>query len=785
MIHLTLVASSLGMDHAQSSDLVIASQDDYLLGYQRIVEAIHAKRDLQVLVRDKLVGKWLTVLARRYGPNHVQLSELTLHKQLQKQIGVEIPAHITDQQLLDSGLLELNIPAAPGTAFNTYILDVFFGTFLTTPSGLRRVGEIIASYDPDQWRSALERPLVNSIYQNQVRQLRQELKAAGEIAELQLLEWLHTDPELFIRNLAALKLLAGYPEALGKRVFGKTYPELRKLDLRKVPVSLTGNDTVRDEIRLYLASFRSQDPDGALVELLDQVSGFIEAEFNAVLASINTGHVAVTAEAVRRVREKFRPLAASPRLAQTLADLDLLISRDPPSTPDRLWNESQWIKWAMQEYLPYRFWLESTGQLNDEIGDVAGAYADWLYEHYGQLLYHSNHMAWKSVLNLKETLATHSGPVLVVMVDNLNAKFYPDFQSRMQEQGYFEHSLAYCISMLPSCTEVSKRCVMTGHYIPFADGSYQSPIENIWGERLGRKVKYVPNIGELRAVASREHDVYFLNYLPLDIVMHQSENHTGISHAQAIRAYLESLSRDIRAFASRIGAERDLMVVTLSDHGSTRIPSGTVNVIQGKFYKDRAEDEHHRYISVSDSEMAKLSTNSQYDCYPFDKQKYELNANYLVARRLYRFKPTDESVYIHGGLTPEETLVPVAIYQPVTVTPKPLSITLLSGGKLYVGTKLDLELELTNFNAYPCEAVTIELPDPNIEADSQLVGDIGKLQRVRLGFAARCPRTADPAAKTLHLRVTYRFLGQPCEHPVQIPVSIIEPARAKFDIDDL
>ena len=70
----------------------------------------------------------------------------------------------------------------------------------------------------------------------------------------------------------------------------------------------------------------------------------------------------------------------------------------------------------------------------------------------------------------------------------------------------------------------------------------------------------------------KEHDIYFLNYLPLDITLHQDENQTGLSHSQVIRNYLISLSQDVRAFSERIGADRDLTVVIVSDHGSTRIP---------------------------------------------------------------------------------------------------------------------------------------------------------------------------------------------------------------------
>jgi hypothetical protein len=785
VIHLTLVAKSLQSPTTEPADLVIEDQDGYVRGYQQIAAAVHSRTELHVLVKDGTVARWLKVMAKRYGPERISVQELTLHRQFQQQTGVVVPPAVTEQQLLDSELLDLRIPAPPNVSFEDYLLEVFFGNFLTLPGGLRRIGDLVANYNPEQWQAALKRPLVREVYNRRVHQLRQELQAANAVAELQILDWLAISPEELLRNLVALKLLSHYPESLARRVLGKAAPELLKLDLRKVPVMLTSNEKALDEIRLYLSKMADPDHANDLETILNQVSGFLEEEFDIVVSYLTAGKSQVTRETIHTVQEHFKPLATSPRLSQALADLDLLISKTPPLPPDAGWTAQQWIEWATQQYLPYRFWLENTGKLDDQIGDIAGVYADWLYENYGKLLYHSEHMAWKAVLNLKESLKSHKGPVLVVVIDNLNAKFYPEFQTHMQERGFFEHSLAYCFSMLPSCTEVSKKCLITGHYAPFAGTSYQLPVEKTWSERLGRKVKYLSNIGELRLVSKREHDIYFLNYLPLDITLHQSEAQTGLSHAQAIRSYLHSLTQDIYSFSHRMGAERDLMVVIFSDHGSTRIPRGTVNVIQGMFYKNRALDEHHRYLSIADAELAKLPANSRYDCFLFERGLYELEANYLVARRLYRFLPTDENAYIHGGLTPEETLVPVAIYYPVTASPKPLSVNLVSSGKLYVGTKLGLNLELTNYNTYPCESVSIEFPDPNIDAPRQFVGDMAKLQRVSLEVTARCPRTADTTARKLQLRVSYRFLGQPQEHRVEIPVEIIEPARTKFDLDDL
>jgi hypothetical protein len=787
VIYVTIVNQNLKDVALQPSDLVLESQEDYVSGYHRIAQAIHGDQDLRVLVRDKTVGRWLKVMAQRYGSAYITLEELTVRGQLQQQIGVEIPKNITDQQILDSGLLDLHIPALPNATFEDYVLEVFFGRFLIVPLGLRRVGEIIASYAPEQWQAALRRPLVREAYRKRVRQLRGQLQGEGRLAEQQLLEWIDTSPELFIRNLSALRLLSAYPLALGKRVLGEIYPDLLrlKLDLRTVPIVVAGNDKAIDEIHLYLESLASRADATSFDDMLSQTSGLLEIEFDTLHRLLTSGDIPISPDLVRRVQEKFEPLRHSPRLAQALADLDLLISKEPPPEPEDDWQADQWIAWATKHYLPYRFWLESTGRLDDHIADIASGYADWLHKNYGQLIYHSKHMAWKAVFDLKDPIKTYKGPVLVVVVDNLNAKFYPEFRARMQSEGYYEHSLSYCFSMLPSCTEVSKKCLITGHYAPFPETAYQSQVEGTWSERLGKKVKYLGSIGALRAVTQRDSEAYFLNYVPLDITLHESEAHTGISHAQAIRAYLTSLAQDIRFFAHRIGAERDLMVVVLSDHGSTRIPRGAVNVIQGDFYRRRALDEHRRYISVSDEELAKLPENSKWDCYFLDRQLYELQSNYLVARRLYRFLPTDEDVYTHGGLTPEETLVPVAIYYPVVGSPKPLVVELMGSAKLYLGTKLDLTLEITNSNNHACDDVIVELSDPNIEAEKATIQSVPQLKRVTITLSARCPSTADSSAKELHLRVAYRFLGQAQENHIQLPVRIVDPAKAKFDLDNL
>ena len=58
---------------------------------------------------------------------------------------------------------------------------------------------------------------------------------------------------------------------------------------------------------------------------------------------------------------------------------------------------------------------------------------------------------------------------------------------------------------------------------------------------------------------------------------------------------------------------------------------------------------------------------SEFQCYTLDRHKYGLDNNYLIARHYYRFLKTEDNFYVHGGLTPEETIVPFVTFRKASV----------------------------------------------------------------------------------------------------------------------
>jgi hypothetical protein len=763
------------------------SADDlggYVPAYAQITEALHADNPLTLIVRHPTVAAWLRAAQERYGPHRIQIVSVTARSRLAELWQVEVPAWVTDEAIIRSGLLDVSLQAQPGQTFENAVLQAFYSPLLVYDRlPVAHLADLLGNLDPSGWARAGERPLIREVLARRLQAWAERTTTEGERI---LVAALQSDPAALATRLAQVKVLAGYSAAVGQRTMGPEYDALAsmRLDLGSLPVREADLASTVDHIRIHLNSLgQGLTPTEAVAAMLDEVSGHLVAEFAAVHGLLKSGQVDVDADMVRKVRDKFAPICD--RLEQEVADLDLLVTPPRPARPDPdgRWVPDDWLQWAVQWYLPYRFWLEEIGQYDEEIASQAEAYGEWLFANYPAFRLSSPRLVCQALPGLRRRLAGPQ-PVLVVVVDNLNYKFYPDLARYLQAKGFLAESVTPALSMLPSCTEVSKKCLFTGQPEPFAGTAYDKPVVDAWTPALvGRRIRYVPSVGALRAVTHREHDVYLLNYTPVDQALHADEQQTGVPTGAAVRQRLRALASDIRAFSERIGAEREMVVVVLSDHGATRIPAAAPNPIDRRFYANRVIDKHHRYVTISDRELAGLPENVRFECFVFERRRFGLRRNYLAARGTYRFTGAGEDVYIHGGLSPEETVVPLAVFTPAAVAPRPLSIRLLTD-ELRYGVKLTIGLELANPNSYACQNVSVELLNPNVVATRSVVAEIGALSHSELQIEARIRRTGTEMAE-LEVRVRYEFLGQPQAEEVHLPVRMRRLMTTTIDLQDL
>lgn len=761
---------------------------DYVPVYRAIARALQDGDPLSVSIERnaRACAAWLRRMAEQRGEQHFTFVDVTPGSRLAEKWGVEIPAWVTDRAIRRAGLLDAPVTAHAGEGFEDVVLRVFYSPHLTADRlPTLHLADLLE--DLEERPADVEEPrLLRQVYRRRLDDWRQAARSEGEHY---LVELLRDDLGQLRTLLAQLKVLRGYPPQVAERAIGHRALQILPLDLNLTRLDVVDDaemETAVDQIAVHLNQLKQQEPSQNLVNtLLGQVSGELEIEFQTLYELITEQEITVDRALVDRIEERFAPIRA--QVVDLIERLRLQIPPDRPSPPNPQgdWTMSDWLQWAVDEYLPYHFWLEETERRDEEIEALARDYADWVYAHYNALVPNFPHIVYRALHNDRQMEhLTGPKPVLFIAVDNFNYKFLDHLRRLFEDAGFYTSGATPYLSMLPSCTEVSKKCLFTGSPGPFDATAYEKPILDAWSGRLkGRRLRYLPYLGSLGDTRSREDDVYFLNHTLIDDALHQSSVKLGISHAKAVRRRLSDLVDAVRSFAQRTGTERDLVVIICSDHGSTRIPAEAPNLIDQPFYTARLGNPHHRYIGLSDEEMERLPDNVAFECYQLRKGVFDLNENYLVARGYSRFKKTDETAYVHGGLTPEETIVPLCVFQPVVEAPKDLTVRLLDDTFRY-GAKAAVDLELVNVNPYPCLDLRVEILDENVDCEPVELEDLPGHQDVEIGVPVRIWRR-DEAVSSLRLKISYQLLGERRQQIVERPITMRSMMESGFDLEDL
>ena len=740
----------------------VDSVREYPGAYLAIRFALHGGNPASIRVHDRTVAAWLADVARTYGDTHILLRHYTPRDALADRWHVDIPASVTDVDILRSRLLEEEIDIRDGQTFADALLEHFFGEALAH----RRfpVGGVVAAlagFEPRRWDDAVGRPLVARLLRERLAQWKQT--ATSEAAR-SLIGRLGADPVGLRRDLTLYAVLRDYPDVVGSRVLKIGWGIMRgaRVEAERVnPIADEWEATV-PEIELFLAdAARHAVSPEDLATVVGQVSGYLPAEFHAVESLVRAHPDWLTPDLLRRVERRFHPIREG--IGTALAALRSLIRPPFPAEPHDSWGAGEWLEWARASYMPYYAWLDNQGARDDTVAGYANVFADWMYEHFIDLKNGQPHHFAFSVLNGEvEHMKAGDTVSLILVIDNLNYAFFDDLRRLFARHDFSLQGGRAVLSLIPTATEVSKAALMAGRgdQVDVAGVPYPALVDREWTHLLGRKrATYLPTIGALQGVRERDHDVYFLNYILPDEHLHADRWKTGRPHADAVREDLAGLVASVAEFVERFRLESRVRVYTISDHGSTRIGKDVANRLDRALFKDVSEDEHRRYVAISDKELAMLPQVADTQCYRIDRAVHKTDRNYLAARHYYRFVETSRDSYVHGGLTPEEMVVPFAVFTRAPVTPLPPLLDLPTRVFRYE-TPAVVTIEVRNPNPFALDAVNIHLVE--VEADDVSIPSIGALDTVRVEAVTRFRRVIGTShTREITIRVRYEYQDRP------------------------
>ncbi len=758
--------------------------------YPHLVNSILAVfqhgHDFTAIIHSPIVDQWLHSMSTRFPLGTFIFATLDARQVLMDKWGVPLPDDVRNEDVQENKLLDLDLQPQPGQGFEDLILSHFYAPiFASRNFPFMQLTQLIASVDQDRWQD-------NRLYPLRIRTYNQRLEAwkhaARSSEHRQLIDWFIADPDALLKQCMAFRVLQAYP-SIGESILGDAYSILGVLKLQLQDLDIVESDipNVVSQVTYYLNAHEPASRED-IEELIKKVSGLLWVEFEILQKHLNAHPDWISASLLDQMEDKFSSF--SPRLKKPLSLLRAQIHPPMPPSPDAQWGVEQMLDWATNLYLPYQAWCSQQANFDRELFSIGDQFSEWLISHWEDIQANSGRMIFNILPNITPQLKDDSRVHLILVVDNLGWSFSEILHDLFQEKGYYLLDRQPYFAMLPSETEISKKCLLSGSigYTKIDARKYTDILEKGWLPFLEQEnsFRYIKNIGSLANVEAIEKKcAYVVNYLAVDKALHKSKNEIGMPHSKHVRYLLAELIENVTAFIEAHDLAEKICIHVVSDHGSTQIPAEIQNDIDLDFFKQSGfEALSHRYLEVTEERFCNLADNLRFDSFFLPANQYLLPANVLCARRANRYLPVDKDVFVHGGVLPEEVIIPYMTFEPITVPLKDLEIMLKKNQFRYRLESLDLEVG--NPNDASVEQVFVSCLNGNIEWEFEPVLFLAGHHNESLNVKARFKSTSLPEeASLLKLRIRYRCRGEmhtfDCEFPIKMLKIVEEKSTSVFD----
>ncbi len=449
----------------------------------------------------------------------------------------------------------------------------------------------------------------------------------------------------------------------------------------------------------------------------------------------------------------------------------------PPEEPSPLGEQQDVetvLRWAVQQYLPYRRWVMEYGNeaQRQKSEELARQFIRWLLEFYPRALQgEDNLQRWFAFRRVRQVLDQDKLTLLVVL-DGLGWQDGQELHSRIVSlsEGITALEPQPALSALPTITPFAKPAILRGECPRFALDE-QSAVPEV-GELLPEG--NIP-IERLRQAKAGERLLWRVN--EPDKTYHERYDASTLAHDVA--AELDNLARKIAEALRAMPAGVPGQIVVTSDHGR----------MFG--YSSRR---HQPPAGMQAKGRAAWGSCTL----PFDERGYFVDEeNALIYLHPERFGlthpvavPLDTDMFVaeggkgggerfaHGGIHPEEVIVPWLVYVREVQAPR-LQAKVVVGGQ--VGREGWLQLQIANLEQYPVWVHALQLLMNEQQWHSLPVEqETGALSSTAVHLVL--PRL--PAkAQWKRIRATLQVVAQ--EIPFEVQAEIADESREMYRTTDL
>lgn len=777
--------------------MMVESDVDYVKACHALRQNSSEMKPLKVFVRQKYHFDWIKNYTEQTGIR-CTFTEKTPRLILADEWNVTIPDWLDDDTVTDQSLLELPVEREHPARFEERMLAHFVGTtFYAEQLDSTNLSNVVMALNRPELREYFDSyPVLNRCLEERMKgwEARSKKTWVKKIC-IELLE----NAESVWKELTLWLLLAGYPAKLLEYVMPaerillvKTIP-LDTLD--DLPLHPLSREQASTQIEMFFKEITSSIKSSTdLAEILKRTSGRLAIEFQMILEILSQNQFDVSREDIAGVQSKFR---SCPGVGTgKMAALERFVKPGRPTLlkGDVPWEADHWKRWVVDEYIPYRHWQTLNGYYDEEVEKTVQLFSDWYLGAY-TAVHLDNEKSLVHLLSSWENRLKKDALALILLVDSVPMTYWGLLQEALTKAGFHRYELSYRFVPLPTYTENVKPALLSSSWQK-DNGVYENILKTRakkdWG---GKEAIYLPNLKALsNLVAPSKNCVVLLNFLASDEVLHSDVELKDSTYEEELHRLFVRLADSAKGlFEGWQGPSEAFSVYVLTDHGTSKILEEEKKSLDSKVVSKLFPDERYRFSAMSKKEADKIPQNLWDFGYRFTPPFWDEDTVYFIPRGHNTVKmQSAEKGYVHGGATPEEVLVPAAIFKPVKPVWKTLPARFLDlkidreTGKtsFYIQRVLSIKLEVQNPNPEPVQILQVDILSPDTDIKSCTTPHIGGNQYGVIQMDCYFNRSALKSGE-LAIQFTYKIAGEEYTKELSLSAEFKSAVSGGFTLKDL
>lgn len=786
------------LSNSPPSDVFLVNRDeDYVLACNKLSQRSGSDASLKIWVRSKNHFAWLRDFTEQIGCP-TKLEEKTARLVLAELWNISVPEWLTDAEVLEYKLLDMDVDSQKQTLFEyrllTQILGIAFQPDMLIADHLADVIKTLVSKDADL--ALVKYPLLRRCLATKCQQ------------------WANTSTETWVKAvckqlpdnsvqvwqwLSLWSGLHGYPEKLLEFVLT---PEqillVRKVfpaSVEALPLDSTAKEQIETQIETFFKEIEGQiNSSTEFLKVLKWTSGRFIQEYKFISNILRSNQFPPTQEDVQMVRDKFR---SCPGISES--QLNSLIYLVKPGYPALLsqeaeWSITDWIHWATEEYAPYRKWQVHSGYYDEKLEQTIVHFSDWYIGEYASV-HKDPELSLVHCLRAISMNNPKNDFSIILLIDCLPLPFIDLLDSALRNIGFSRHDLRYRFAVLPTTTEYNKAALLSGEW-QNKNGNYEAILKaRSAADWNGKKIVYHSNLKSLSNMKiPQDSTIAVLNYIDVDEVLHSDVESKNTTYEDELHRLFARIAESVQRLSQEWAGPREhFNVYIITDHGACRILEEEKHSFDSEVVNKLFTNEKHRFAAVSEDQLDKIPENLWALGYRFKQPFASENMTYFLPKGHNTVRQAKNvRGHMHGGVTPEEVIVPTALYRLVKAAWKTPPTRFLNLDKVketgrvkfYIQRIVTLEIEIQNPNTADISILRASVISPEADLKGceiiQIPAGSAKTLIMNCYF-----KKAALEKNSLEIEIVYEIADEQHTYPITLESDFKSALASGFSLKDL